>query len=230
MYLLYADESGSAADPNLQYFVMAGVCLFERQGHWISQRLDAIAARFDPADPASVELHGSPMRQGRDFWKSFSVPDRVQAIKDALQALASSNRDNRIFVVSVRRAAISPEDPVAYAFEQIANRFDRYLLRLHRAGETQRGIMIFDKSTYEESLQGLATDFRTTGHRWGTLRNLSEVPLFLDSRASRLIQLADLVAYAAFRHFEKADSQFFDIVRSRIDADGGVQHGLHVRA
>lgn len=56
--------------------------------------------------------------------------------------------------------------------------------------------MIFDKSTYEETIQNLATDFRTVGHQWNVIANLAEVPLFLDSKASRLIQLADLVAYA----------------------------------
>ena len=35
-----------------------------------------------------------------------------------------------------------------------------------------------------------------------------EVRLFVDSRASRLSQLADLEAYALFRKFEKQDWQF----------------------
>jgi hypothetical protein len=86
--------------------------------------------------------------------------------------------------------------------------------------------MIFDKSTYEATLQGLATNFRTIGHKWGTLRNLSEVPLFLDSKASRLIQLADLVAYAVFRKYERDDEQFFSIIENRFDSVGGDKHGL----
>lgn len=65
MYLLYADESGTTQDPSQQYFVLAGLCVFERQGFWVSSELDKIAARFNPADPASVELHGSPMLAGR---------------------------------------------------------------------------------------------------------------------------------------------------------------------
>jgi hypothetical protein len=58
---------------------------------------------------------------------------------------------------------------------------------------------------------------------------LAEVPLFLDSKASRLIQLADLVAYAVFRNYERTDSQFYDVIRDRFDREGGVIHGLHVR-
>ena len=117
-----------------------------------------------------------------------------------------------------------------YAFEQLASRFDRYLGRLHRAGNTQRGLILFDKSVHEASLQNLARDFRTVGHRWGVLRNLSEVPVFIDSRASRLIQLADLIAFAVFRNWEKSDSRFYDIIRDRFDSEGSVVHGLHVVA
>ena len=60
-------------------------------------------------------------------------------------------------------------------------------MRLHKANDTQRGIIIFDKATYKSTIQNLATDFRTIGHEWGVVRNLSEVPLFLDSKASRLV-------------------------------------------
>ena len=101
--------------------------------------------------------------------------------------------------------------------------------RLHKSGDTQRGVILFDKSTYETTLQALATDFRTIGHRWGILRNFSEVPLFMDSRASRLIQLADLIAYAVFRYYESGDDKFFNIIKSRFDSEGGITHGLHVR-
>jgi len=48
MHLLYVDESGSVADPAQQYFVLAGVCVFERKTHWIEQALNAIAHTFSP--------------------------------------------------------------------------------------------------------------------------------------------------------------------------------------
>ena len=65
MHLLYVDESGAVADPKQTYFVLAGFSLFERQGFWLANQLDAITARFDPADPAAVELHGNPMLAGK---------------------------------------------------------------------------------------------------------------------------------------------------------------------
>lgn len=124
---------------------------------------------------------------------------------------------------------MSPRDPVEMAFEQLANRFDLYLMRLHRIGDTHRGLIIFDKSTYETTIQSLATDFRTIGHRWGIIRNFAEVPLFLDSKASRLIQLADLISFAIYRHYEHSDSRFYEIIQDKFDSDGGVTHGLYVK-
>ena len=71
MHLLYMDESGSVHDPKQNFFVLAGISIFERQGFWLSQELDNIAARFNPADPASVELHGNPMMSGKGMWRNY---------------------------------------------------------------------------------------------------------------------------------------------------------------
>jgi hypothetical protein len=229
MHLLYIDESGHSQDATQRYFIMVGVSLFERQTFWISNELEKIAARFDPADPSSIELHGSPMKQGKGVWKGIPGQDRASAYADALTIFANSHKSNRLFGVAVEKAAISPQDPVLYAFEQLLSRFDHYLMRLHKQGDSQRGVVIFDKSSHEQILQNLSVTFRTLGHSWGVIRNLAEVPLFLDSKASRLIQLADLIAYSMFRHFEKSDSGLFQLIESRFDQESGIVHGLHIK-
>ena len=230
MHLLYVDEAGTVHDAAQRYFVLGGLSVFERQGYWISQQLDDIAARFNPGDPGSVELHGGPMLKGRGMWRGLPLADRIQAINDALGVLAKSHSSNRAFAVAIEKEAVSPEDPVSFAFEQVFSRFDQYLFRLHRAGDKQRGLAVFDKASYESTLQGLARDFRSIGHRWGVIRNLAEVPLFLDSKASRVLQLADLIAFAVFQNFERGNPQFFDIFKHRFDSEGGVVHGLYHRA
>jgi Protein of unknown function (DUF3800) len=229
MYLLYADESGTSSDPKQVHFVLAGICVFERQSFWLSNELESIAARFNPGDPGSIELHGNPMFGGKKYWRQFPKEMRITAIKDALTAIKDSRIVNPLFGCVVRKSLLSLKDPVEFAFEQLASRFDYFLTRLHKSYNTHRGIIVFDKSTYETTIQNLATDFRKIGHTWGVLRNLAEVPLFLDSKASRLIQLADLVAYAIFRKYEIGDDQFFSIIKECFDMSGGVQHGLYAR-
>lgn len=232
MHLLYLDESGSVADPKEQYFVLAGVAVFERDTHWIEQELNKIAARFVPADPYTVELHGSPMRAGREGWKKYGLQDRLQAIKDALQVgVADRPRKNvRLFGAVIKKASIVGSDPVEHAFEQMTNRFDLLLKRLHhKHGDSQRGIILFDKSSTERRIQTMAREFKYSGHSWGRTKNYAEVPVFLDSKASRLIQLADLVAFALYRFYEHKDNCFYDVIKHCFDSEGLAEHGLYVR-
>ncbi len=227
MHLLYVDESGLATDSKQRHFVLAGVSVFERAPHWIEAELDAIAARFNSSEPKSVELHGSPMRTGAKRWRRVPLADREQAIKDALHVVVAKNC--RLFGAVLEKSRFSGQDVTQVAFEQISSRFDQYLGRLHKLGDTQRGLILFDKCSVEKPIQTMAREFKTIGHTFGRLRNLAEVPVFVDSEASRLIQLADLVAYALFRHHEFNDSTFYDVIRNSFDSDGGVVHGLYYR-
>ena len=167
------------------------------------------------------------MRTGTKRWRHVPLSDRERAIKDALQVVVS--KPCRIFAAVLEKSKFSGQDITQVAFEQISSRFDQYLGRLHRQGDTQRGLILFDKCSVERSIQTMAREFKITGHTFGRLRNLAEVPVFVDSEASRLIQLADLVAYALFRHHEFNDSVFYDVIRNSFDSDGGVVHGLYYR-
>lgn len=233
MHLLYLDESGSVADPDQKYFVLAGVAVFERKTHWVEQELNGIAARFNAISPYDVELHGSPMRSGRNGWKAYPLADRLAAIENALDLGVARNfpKGVRLFGAVIRKSSLVGGDPVFHAFEQLSSRFDMFLQRLYsKYADPQRGIIVFDKSSTEQRIQTLAREFKYKGHSWGTTQNYAEVPLFLDSKASRLIQLADLVAYALFRHFEYGDSRFFDLIKECFDSEGGIAHGLYVRS
>lgn len=230
MHLLYLDESGSVDDPNLDYFVLAGVAVFERTTHWVEQPLNTIAERFSPSSPHDIELHGSPMRSGREGWKSHALPDRLQAIKDSLQAGIADHypKGVRVFAAVISKNASSGIDPVEHVFEQIVSRFDLFLRRQYsKYDNPQRGMILLDKSSTERRIQTMAREFKYAGHTWGKTKNYAEVPVFLDSKASRLIQLADLTAYAIFRHYQAQDDSFYSIIQHCFDSEGGVTHGLY---
>lgn len=225
MYLLYLDDSGSVQNPADTYIVLAGIAVFERQPHWLSTQLDAIAARAWPDNPQALEFRGSDILSGRKHWRGIEKSQRLSLYADALRLIQKSHT-MRLFGAAIHKAAILPNDPMEYAFEQMCNRFDRFLGRLHSANNTQRGLIIIDKSSYETSLQKLAINFRTHGHRWGKLYNLCDVPLFVDSQATRMIQLSDLVAHAIRRFYEQNDPYFFDMIAPHFDAFGPANHGL----
>ncbi len=227
MHLLYLDDAGSIGNSSEKHFILAGIAVFERQAHWLQTELDSLAGELVHGDPSSIEFHGNSMLAGRGRWRSMRPEQRRALIRRGLRTAWALHGQWRLFGAVVDKQARSPEDPVAYAFEQVCSRFDQFLLRLHRQNDTQRGLIILDKSTQETRLQSLAAEFRREGHRWGVTRNLADVPLFVDSRATRLIQYADLVSYALWRKFEKSDSEFFNVIAGAFDQEGGVVHGLH---
>ena len=53
-----------------------------------------------------------------------------------------------------------------------------------------------------------------------------EVPLFIDSSQSRLVQLADFVANTVNRFYTRGDADLFDILLPAFFAYDGTIHGL----
>ena len=227
LYLLYLDGSGSVRNPTERHFVLAGVAVFERQIYHLISKIDSFVASLNLGNAQRVELHASVMANGgKAPWKGIVRKERLRLIELGLEALADAHKSVRSFAIVVDKQALEG-DPVEYAFEEICNRFNLFLARLWRNdGDQQRGLVVMDESRYEQALQGLARQFREEGTRWGTLRNMAEVPLFADSTASRLIQVADLLAWAVWRRYEHGDARYFDLIVRRFDREGGVLHGL----
>ncbi|HEY4943911.1 MAG TPA: DUF3800 domain-containing protein [Rhizomicrobium sp.] len=229
MHILYVDDSGSVENATERHFVLGGVSVFERGLYHQIKLADECVASYKLGDPHDIELHGTEMYQGRKgVWHSVSKKaDREAMVQSALGTL-KGHRSITLFAVIVDKEAISPRDPISTAFEEMCNRFNLFLARMNdrRQDGEQRGLIVMDEMRHEKPLQTLARKFRIDGARWGHFRNLAEVPLFVDSKASRLIQLADLVSWSTFRKYEFSDGRFFDPLIPLFDADGGVIHGV----
>ncbi len=227
MHLLYLDDAGSAGNPSEQYLVLGGVSVFEAQAHWITQQLDTLAEDINPGEPHSVEFHASEIFSRRSQpWKGLTQEEARGTIKSVLSVLADAYESARAFACVVHKASYPNQDPLEIAFEDLCSRFDQYLLRLRNSGDAQRGLVILDRSAHETTLQQMSVGFRTLGTSWGVIRNLADTPLFVDSRASRVIQLADHVAYAVFRRYQAGDTQYLDRIASKFYSVDGVVHGL----
>jgi hypothetical protein len=229
MYFLYLDDSGSAANPNEDYFVLGGVCINENSTYWLQTQLENYASKIDPNNPDGIEFHASDILQGaKQPWKSYTKrKDRIDIIRNVLFSLKGAKPDTVLFSCAVHKDSFPKDDPVEKAFEDLISRFDMYLgRRYHATGDSHRGLIIFDESSHETSLQKLTAEFRVQGTRWGGLNNIAEVPLFVNSKATRLIQLADHIAYAVFRRYNAMDLAFFNCIEDRFDEDQSVIHGL----
>jgi hypothetical protein len=228
MHLLYLDDSGSAPNAREEYLVLGGVAVHEAQALWITRELDRLAASFCPSDPAGVEFHASEIFSGRKPpWDALSKLERKQIIKDVLSLLQRSAGSCRAFACAVHKTSFSGVDPLAIAFEDLCSRFDMYLQQIRMEHQSREcGLIILDESAHEAMLQSLARQFRLLGTRWGIVRHLADTPMFLKSSASRIVQLADHVAYAVFRRYEAGDTSYFDVFASRFFTSQGIVHGL----
>jgi len=227
MYLLYLDDAGSPGNASEKYFVLGGICVYEAQVEWFGREIDKLAATFNAASPGDVEFHASTIFSRREYpWKNLTADEARGALKSILSVVSSSYDTARLFACAIDKSAYPGKDPVEMAFEDLCQRFDMFLSRRRAAGDAQRGMIILDKTTRETSLQKLSSEFRKVGTQWGVLKNIADTPFFVDSRASRLVQIADHIAYAVFRRYNAGDAQYFDIIGHRFDADENVIHGL----
>jgi hypothetical protein len=228
MYILYLDDSGSATDPNMKHFVLGGICVPEENIRWLSSQIEEYAASIDSENPKSVEFHAAECFRGVIHpWKTLQKIERIAVIKNVLGKLNDARPGVVIMGCAIHKDSFPGQDPVALAFEDLSSRFNMFLEHHPIGDNRQRGMMIIDKCTYELGLQKLAGDFREGGNRWGSqLRSIIEVPLFVDSGSSRLVQLADHVAYAIHRRYNQDDLSYFNCIESRFDQNDGVIHGL----
>jgi hypothetical protein len=226
MYLLYLDDAGSPANTNEDYFVLGGICVFEPQIDWFGRELDKLATAHG-STPEDIEFHASEIFSRRTApWKGLKTDEARGVLKSVLRVVANSYDTARLFACAIHKNSYPGKDPVDLAFEDLCQRFDYFLGRLRQQGDQQRGLIVLDKTTRETSLQRLSREFRRSGTRWGALKNIADTPFFVDSRASRLVQVADHIAYAVFRRYNSGDAQYMDLISSRFDEANGVIHGL----
>lgn len=227
MHILYLDDSGSVSNANEDYVVLAGISLFETQAYHMSNDLERIAESIDPQNPSQIEFHASEMYGRRTApWNTMTRDEVKIKMKQVYKVIADSSNSTYVFACAVHKPSFPEADAMHLAFEDICQRFNNYLGRMNSEGEKQKGLIILDESSYETTLQDLTKNFRKIGTQWGTIKHLADIPFFVNSKASRIIQLADHIAYSIFRRYNAGDSQYFDMIAHKIFMNDGVVHGL----
>lgn len=220
MYLLYIDESGDLENP-ADHFVVGGLAVHESRVRALNRTIDGIATRHLHFH---LELHAQWIRAGKGPWGSIPKHVKASLLREIPTTLGRFSRGTDFALFAVVRApeAVPAADPLERSFEELLLRFTQMLIR----HGPDHGIVIADKAKYEHVLQPIVQHWRTSGTRFSRLGRLAEVPLFIDSRASRLTQAADFVAHGVYRHYAHGDSSLFTPMLNGFDFDGGVRHGL----
>lgn len=228
MYLLYVDESGDVANVDESYFVLGAVAVFERQEYFLSQNLDELQRLHFLQEESPLWLHASDIRaRKKPPWQQM-VREEAQSLLDGIARVIQEAHDPglRLFAVAVHRPSYPTQNVVEIAFEELCNRFDLFLKRLYQEGNVQRGLIIMDRSRYQSRLEMLMKQLRETGGRFGRTRNLVDIPLFTNSRLTRMLQLADFTAWSVFQRYERNSTEYLDKIVKRFDEADNVLHGL----
>jgi len=227
MYLLYLDESGTDGG---NYFVLAGLCVFENASYSINRDFDRLQNEYFPDITVPIEFHAAKIRARKDPpWDRLSAT-QSHALLDSGYNIIVKNSVT-LFGIAVERACLKPEDGDEYdfAFESIMRRFDGFLTRSSRETDGyQKGLVIVADSNFRQRIETLANKLLRSGTRWGELSNQVEVPLFTLARNSRLLQAADFCANAIKGRYEGGFARQFDKLVPKFDHEPGTKeiHGL----
>lgn len=220
MYVLYVDESGShGLMHDNQAYVLAGVAVFERDAAALDAALDRVVQ--DALAPSSRaedhELHAAELRDPGPHspWRAIDGHARRRVLDEAIAALGGFSERDRSRPLTLFAEVFPPGGaPEHDAYGWLLNRFDDWL-----APRDERGLVVSDVSRRDRDIQRWAARWRDATGPFGRIEHLAEVPLFADSRASRLLQAADLVAWASWRRFGCVpyDDRWWRIIEPRVE-------------
>ena len=198
------DESGSHGRLNNNAYVLAGVLVHESDAARLEKALTTVLERHLGPDVADYELHAAeihrPRREAESPWTGVDGQTRSVILRELVAAVGTFTPSDPHNLFQLHAALAEPDSPTRErdCYEVVLNGVDDALTR-HRPDE--RMIAISDVSDHERQLQTDATEWRRVAGRLGRLDRMVDVPLFADSQSTRLLQCADLVAWALWRRF-----------------------------
>ena len=159
--------------------------------------------------------------------------ERRRAVLDVAEILSNWGFA-RLFAECVDKSYFDPmrhqRSVSEQAFEQVVSRFERFLQNQsprHEAGQRSHGLVVHDNNeTVARRHTHMMRSFHTAGTLWTSVDCIIETPMFVDSKLTRMVQIADLCAYALRRYVENGETELFQPVFERADRIGDVAVGV----
>lgn len=217
------DESGDYNSWHInENFVIEGVAIHEGQVGNYTERLDLIQKDFFPGTQVMIPFHASEITQGKQAFKKMSKSAREDLIHRVYDAIGESEYPHLVLfgtVLNITKASRPTED-LNQVFSDIITRFNSFLLRGNKKGVLNKGLVVIDQA-HQERYREMFYGFKDQGTLYGDIRNVVDIPYFAGIRDTRMIQLADLTAYALFGYYEKDDDEYLSIIKHKFDKRSG---------
>ena len=105
------------------------------------------------------------------------------------------------------------------AFEQLISRFERYLQNIDGPNDQRAfGLLVHDNNeTVARKHTRMMRTFHQSGTVWIDIQRIIETPLFVDSKLTSMVQIADLCSYSLRRYVENGEGNLFAKIHARAD-------------
>jgi len=161
----------------------------------------------------------------------LTFAERTEVIRAVADTVASWEHA-RLFAECIDKTHFDPNRTLRtigeQAFEQVISRFQQYLSAVSgMPGQSALALLVHDNNqNVAKKHTDLMRQFHKNGTLWTTVDNIIETPLFVDSSLTRMVQLADLSAYALRRYVENGETELFRKVFTRADRAKGKTVGV----
>lgn len=222
MHILFMDESGTppksgAAEP--RYFVVAGVIVPETAWHRLRDGLMGLKIRHRVRGELKWRYFSPANDDSRNPMRSIAQAERDEIRSDVYKLIAGIRTIKTLACVVSTAAAYDmssvndQQDIYHLGYKGITERFQYFLQDISRElGNKEHGIIVADHrgSNDDKLLRQVHHKLLYSKNQFiSNYRNLIE-GLFLEpSNLSVGIQVADLVAGAVWRKFERGDDTWF---------------------
>ena len=219
MYVLYLDESGkddSWTEHN--NFVIGGVAVHEGQVAGLVAALDSVQQEFFPGVDAPLHFHAVDIFKGKDKFRELGPERQTELLKRLYTKIGEQPFPNlTAFATTIDISAVNQSTQVLkVVFEDVITRFNTFMARQHKLGHPTKGLVIIDQA-HKDKYKAMFREFRVGGTRFGSVNNVVDIPYFAGRKDTRMLQVADLIAYAAFQYFEHQDATFIDLIKEKFN-------------
>lgn len=232
MHLCFVDESGTPAKlgrENPRFFVFGGIVIPEERWHGVRQKL--------------IGLKRSKKYRGEVKWRYFAPrnSDEANPMKDwSVERKNSFRRDIFKIITDVKSiklivgvcdassayqlASVNEQEDIYFRTYKVVTERFQYLLQdiSSDVGRFTSGIIISDqRNGHEDNKMRIRHErlIRETNEYTSTYTNFIESIFLAPSHMSVGIQLADMVAGAAWRFFEYTDDSWISLIRTSFRAN-----------
>jgi hypothetical protein len=225
MHMLFVDESGTPPKPEAthpRYFVVGGIIIPEGAWHRVRDALMGLKIRHGVRGEIKWRYFAPGNNDPKNPLKRLDQAKKDEVRSDVYRAICSDSSVRSLASVCCAEAAYNmhsvntQENLYHLSYKSVSERFQYHLQDLSRTiGRKEYGIIVGDH-------RGQRDDKRLRGHHQNLLHSTGEFVstyknfiegLFLEpSHLSVGIQLADLIAGAVWRKYERGDDRWYALM------------------